>query len=442
MTAGKYYNYVYTDQKLTQAFEYDAVISNENVTEKTFVCSISYFYDEDEQLTKTVTAFADGTKRELFYSDTENGTRLLKFKVRSDLPQVTLRSKTDSLGRHEFDSISLGAGYLNRNFFYHNGVYTAEHSSNEKILSQPTTNLVSRIDYTNAFEGGFSLLYEYDNEERITKVTEQNGETVNVTEYTYDALGQLLTEKVNGEVINTMTYDGYGNILTKNNIPYTYDSVWKDKVTAIGNNSVSYDNQGNPLNYLGHNLTWEKGRQLKSFDTNTYTYNANGIRTSKTINGITYKYILDGIKVLRQEWTEFEYGYSEAYAIEPIYDNNEIKGIIYSSTHRDAESYYFVKNLQGNVIAIADKGGSIVAKYSYDAWGKCIITEDGSGNNIASINPYRYRSYYYDSEIDMYYLQSRYYDANIGRFINADNPEFAKIPENILMHNLFAYCCK
>ena len=41
----------------------------------------------------------------------------------------------------------------------------------------------------------------------------------------------------------------------------------------------------------------------------------------------------------------------------------------------------------------------------------------------------------------MYYLQSRYYDANVGRFINADDPEFAKIPENILMHNLYAYCC-
>ena len=41
-----------------------------------------------------------------------------------------------------------------------------------------------------------------------------------------------------------------------------------------------------PTNYLGHTLTWEKGRQLKSYDSNTYTYNANGIRTSKTVGGI------------------------------------------------------------------------------------------------------------------------------------------------------------
>ena len=43
--------------------------------------------------------------------------------------------------------------------------------------------------------------------------------------------------------------------------------------------------QGNPTTYLGHTLTWEKGRQLKKFDNIEYTYNANGIRTSKTVNG-------------------------------------------------------------------------------------------------------------------------------------------------------------
>ena len=42
------------------------------------------------------------------------------------------------------------------------------------------------------------------------------------------------------------------------------------------------------------------------------------------------------------------------------------------------------------------------------------------GNNIANVNPYRYRGYYYDIETGLYYLQSRYYDPETGRFINAD----------------------
>jgi len=75
--------------------------------------------------------------------------------------------------------------------------------------------------------------------------------------------------------------------------------------------------------------------------------------------------------------------------------------------------------LQGDVIAIVDKNATTVARYSYNAWGVPTITQDSVG--IASINPFRYRSYYYDQEIGMYYLQSRYYDASVGRFINGDD---------------------
>ncbi|WP_307875814.1 RHS repeat-associated core domain-containing protein [Clostridium felsineum] len=54
------------------------------------------------------------------------------------------------------------------------------------------------------------------------------------------------------------------------------------------------------------------------------------------------------------------------------------------------------------------------------------------------INPYRYREYRYDSEIVLYYLQSRYYNAEWGRFVNADGI-VGKTGE-LISHNLFAYC--
>lgn len=70
-----------------------------------------------------------------------------------------------------------------------------------------------------------------------------------------------------------MVYDGYGNIVSKNGIAYTYgDPAWKDLLTAYNGQPITYDKQGNPTTYLGHTLAWEKGRQLKSFDGNTYTY--------------------------------------------------------------------------------------------------------------------------------------------------------------------------
>ena len=60
---------------------------------------------------------------------------------------------------------------------------------------------------------------------------------------------------------------------------------------------------------------------------------------------------------------------------------------------------------------------------------------------VAYKNPIRYRSYYYDFETNLYYLNSRYYDPEIGRFINADDIkalDATKITINGL--NLYVYC--
>ena len=99
-------------------------------------------------------------------------------------------------------------------------------------------------------------------------------------------------------------------------------------------------------------------------------------------------------------------------------------------------AYNVLTNSQGDVIAIYNWDGTqLVASYSYDAWGNCTITQDTTG--IGAINPIRYRGYYYDSEIGLYYLQSRYYDPNTGRFINSDGVLFAN--QGVLFANIFIY---
>ena len=81
----------------------------------------------------------------------------------------------------------------------------------------------------------------------------------------------------------------------------------------------------------------------------------------------------------------------------------------------------------------------LAATYSYDAWGNIIAGDDFSGMNIRAINPIRYRSYYYDVETSLYYLNSRYYDPETGRFINADDTQYLE-PEVLDGINLYAYC--
>ena len=102
----------------------------------------------------------------------------------------------------------------------------------------------------------------------------------------------------------------------------------------------------------------------------------------------------------------------------------------------DGEKFLYRKNLFGDIIAIY-KGLVKVAEYTYDAWGNCTITYDPDGYGAS--NPIRYRGYYWDSDIKMYYLVTRYYDPKIGRFINADTPNYLN-PNTVNGLNLYAYC--
>ena len=318
--------------------------------------------------------------------------------------------------------MQIGKGFASRQFAYHAGSVPDTHKNNGKIKSTATTQLVSQI----VMSDGRTLSYEYDKEERIVRVTDSKGTD---TRYTYDAQGQLLTETVNGKVENTMRYDGYGNIISKNGIQYCYgDTAWKDLLTCYNGQELIYDAQGNPTTYLGHTLTWEKGRQLKSYDGIGYSYNANGIRTEKNICGEKHVYTVDGTKLLREVWGTNE--------IVPLYSNeDDVCGILYNK-----QPYYFLKNLQGDVIAIVDKNAQTVAEYTYDAWGVPTIRSDSTACRIATINPFRYRSYYYDEEIEFYYLNSRYFDPHTGKFINSDEPVLIYDAYTVLSYNLFTYC--
>ncbi len=122
-----------------------------------------------------------------------------------------------------------------------------------------------------------------------------------------------------------------------------------------------------------------------------------------------------------------------------MYTHNGLVGLTYNGAQ-----YRYVKNIQGDIIAILDSSNDVVAKYVYDAWGNHAVCDASgsnisSGTHIANINPFRYRGYYYDTELDLYYLNSRYYDPNTGRFINADTIDYLD-PESINGLNLYAYC--
>ena len=133
----------------------------------------------------------------------------------------------------------------------------------------------------------------------------------------------------------------------------------------------------------------------------------------------------------RQTWTDLG---NVSHVMDFIYDNN---GKPYAFYY-DGTLYYYITNLQGDVIRIIDTAGATICTYTYDAWGRLL---NSSTNQIFKANPIRYRGYYYDAESGLYYLGSRYYDPAVKRFINADGATLAVTNSGELTDkNYFAYC--
>ena len=80
-----------------------------------------------------------------------------------------------------------------------------------------------------------------------------------------------------------------------------------------------------------------------------------------------------------------------------------------------------------------------MVKYKYDAWGKCVVDSSTTNTELANLNPFRYRSYYYDTETNLYFLKTRYYDPELGRFMTIDDISYLD-PDSINGLNLYAYC--
>ena len=321
---------------------------------------------------------------------------------------------------------------------------------------------------------GTVYAYEYDKVGNITEIT-RNDKAYH--SYKYDKFGQLVRDDSATGGTYTWTYDDLGNITSRKKYAYTTGDIssatpsetieyhygkadnagWNNILTGVdfnGNGTVDetekilYDEIGNPTTYLGANMWW-KGRQLTSYRKNgvdlLFTYDASGLRGSKTVGSVktTYQYVGDKL------YYENRGNGKELYY---FYDSfNNLSAISYFNG-KEHTMYYALTNSQGDVLGLYDAWGKKVAAYDYDAWGNATVyevTQDENGNNvhtvvteetdhISYVNPIRYRGYYYDDDLKLYYLQSRYYDSTVGRFINADG--YITTGQGVLSYNMFSYC--
>ncbi len=170
---------------------------------------------------------------------------------------------------------------------------------------------------------------------------------------------------------------------------------------------------------------------MTGYGNNTFQYGADGIRCRK--NNIHYT--LDGSRILQ------EYHEDTGETLTFYYGEKGVFGFRYRDANGAENDYFYRKNLFGDVLAIYNANGQRIANYRYDAWGYHIPEDDDDENlAIKNINPFRYRSYYYDTETCLYYLESRYYDPELCRFLNPDTIDYLGDGEEMHNYNLFAYC--
>ena len=322
---------------------------------------------------------------------------------------------------------------------------------------------------TNSYEFGYeydangNIIAEYDGNPSNNYDADPNNDIVPAKTYVYDNLNQLVRiNDINEPATYTYEYDNSGNITSikkyyyttaevivsspRSVTNYTYDSIWKDRLASAGSKSLTYDNIGNPVTVGSDTLTWE-GRNLKSYTKGSKTYNfsydENGLRHRKTMsqNGIvkeTYDYVWSDGKLISQKYTDD----TDTYAAKFIYSAaGNLQGFIYDST-----TYLYVRDLQGDIVAIINEEGEEVLSIEYNAWGKItyIIGDEidlDLFEVLKHLSPFTYRGYCYDDDLKLYYLQSRYYSPELCRFINTDDTQIAidTIGE-IIGSNLFAYC--
>ena len=266
--------------------------------------------------------------------------------------------------------------------------------------------------------------------------------------YKYDIYNQLIeTKDFKNNILEKYYYDDRGNIISTvryNLDDYSYidknvykyeDEILVDKLTKFNNTAIEYNSIGNPIK-IGDNieLEWGPEKELVSYTKNNvkteYEYDDTGNRKSKIQGTQINKYYYEGSDLV-----------VESRNGDMIYYLRYVDGELFGFKYQE-NTYFYNKNFYGDIIAILDTNGEIVANYEYDSWGKILSIKDKFGNlitdenNPAIINPFRYREYYYDQESGMYNICKRYYDPELKRFINTDS----QISDDFIGNNLYAYC--
>lgn len=374
--------------------------------------TISYTYNNTDGLSKV--KLADGTEIKYSYYKSGNlktvstayGDTTFGYDKMDRLTRVVDKNGVATLYEYDANGNRTAVKYAN-------GITTTfAYNDVNQLISEKTVdkdnNVVVQYIYTLGKAG-----------ERL-KVTEPD----KVTEYGYDELYRLTSEKVTKDkktTTTTYTYDNVGNRLTKTENgttnKYKYNSL--NQLVSESGVTNSYDDNGNLIKQVENGktttYTFDKQNRLvratissgQNVTVEEYRYDYAGNRTAKITEGETTNYVVDTNSALAQVLYETD----GTGSLKTYYT----RGSELISLQREHEERYYLYDGHGNVRRLTDEDGAVTDTYDYDAFGN--LTEHTGETE----NSYLYCGEQYDANTGFYYLRARYMNPSTGTFISMDS---------------------
>ena len=304
--------------------------------ENKFVSAYEYDYDLNNNVTKLASKNGDSS---IVHSFTYGKDNLLT-EYSSDVSSKVTYTY-DGLNRQTKSSVALKTP-LDMSYTYYDS-NRGENFTTTKIKEETIGKDTYKYEYdTNGnitdiykkVNNDWQRLYLYEYDEFNQLITSCDYINQKQYRYDYDEAGNILTETVSRIGAHGQLYDSRVNT-------YGYDdSNWGDKLTSYNGETITYDEIGNPLSYRdGMTMSWLNGRKLTTLqsgnDSISYKYDSNGVRTSKTVNGVEYTYEYLNGKLMHETRGEkvFEYCYDA---------NGQLYAVSYkANSSTDAVTYYY-----------------------------------------------------------------------------------------------------
>ena len=474
------YNNSYSDgggnQTITETFDVynrPANIIIDNVVEATFnyesnneshFCSllsgitdnftsrnVSYSYDENndvssievDDFTITYLTSINGYSRvQMAYDDGHGDIFTLKEKDKEVLAEKDNTIINATYWKYEYDNLLRLSSKTNGNDnnAVHNYSYDANYPS--RIASYSYNNSVYSESYT------YSQFYGH-----LTGVNISTTNFTSTSTYQYDGFGRLISETNTKLGINrTYLYKPSSNIpgpvgrMTKFGLnEMSYDD--RGRLTAFGDITYEYDEYGNRVKKTIDNIDttyrYTRGKLLSNIDLNTsFEYDYKGLRSSKwSSDGNLHIYYYNGELLVGEDIKNLNDNRIARYLY--FYDKDGLCALRTDIVGEGIKDYIYIRNPFNDIVGIME-GTTLKNIYVYDAWGNHRVyksngTIDNDPTSIGNLNPFRYRSYYYDSDTGLYYLKSRYYDPEIGQFISPDDMDYLSMEEIAGINLHFCY---